>query len=127
MADVRLTGPIFDVRAELYTRAMIDEVRDRVADAAMDAWQSALEHTIRVDRGRYRSQLNIATRGRDLVLNDHRSVYGPWLEGTGSRNSPVTRFPGYHNARLVTGQIKSQVDGLARPVVEKWVRRLNDA
>jgi hypothetical protein len=33
-------------------------------------------------------------------------VYGPWLEGVGSRNFPVTRFRGYHAFRVAAQELK---------------------
>jgi hypothetical protein len=124
-ANVILTGPAFDGRADIYTRELAEQIQKDVADGAMEGWQEGLDHTIRVNRGRYMSRLNQARRGMDIVLNDHGSVYGPWLEGTGSRNSPVTRFPGYHNARMVTAQIRSQVEALAQPAITRYVERMN--
>ena len=45
-------------------------------------------------------------------------IYGPWLEGTGSRNYPVTRFKGYRNWRRVTQMLEKA----AKPIAEKSIR-----
>jgi hypothetical protein len=123
--DVTLHGPIFDGRSSGMAAQMLMAVRKTVAFAAMEGWQEGLSHTLRHPTGAYQSRLNIEKRGDALVLNDLRSVYGPWLEGTGSRNSPVTCFPGYFNARLVTAQINSQAVELARGDIDDYVDRLN--
>jgi len=93
MLGVTLSGPIFDGRHEGMGVQMVQAVRKTLAFASMEGWQEGLSHTLRHPTGAYQSRLNIEKRGDALVLNDLRSVYGPWLEGTGSRNSPVTRFP----------------------------------
>jgi hypothetical protein len=47
------------------------------------------------------------------VVTDTPVVYGPWLEGVGSRNAPTTRFPGYHTFQLVSQKIDGEAGSLA--------------
>jgi hypothetical protein len=39
-------------------------------------------------------------------------VYGPWLEGIGSRNAPVTRFRGYHAFRKASEALQRRIAGM---------------
>jgi KDO2-lipid IV(A) lauroyltransferase len=56
--------------------------------------------------------MRVVSEGETVVTSD-LATYGPWLEGTGSRNL-TTRFKGYHTFRLVS----QQVDEEAGPVAE---------
>jgi len=54
-------------------------------------------------------------------------VYGPWLEGTGSRNQ-TTNFKGYKSARLATAAlVNRRLPVLLAPYVEQLIRRLGGA
>ncbi len=75
------------------------------------------------------SFVNIARRDPDLVVNDgwpeSHLPYGPWLEGIGSRNSPVTRFPGYFSLKRAADMVRRDTDGITAPIVDKYVREAN--
>lgn len=73
--------------------------------------------------GRYRSRLHIVRRGA-IEVNDSNSVYGPWLEGTGSRNAR-SRFKGYHHWRRTRQQVERQARRIADGVVARNIRRLS--
>lgn len=127
--DIKLTGPVFDGRAAETMRAMADEVQRTVAAYAEDTWQSYMDASFKHATGAYQSHVNIARRDKDLVVNDgwpeSRLQYGPWLEGIGSRNSPVTRFPGYHALRRAREHTERDVPQIAAPIVDKHVREAN--
>lgn len=123
--DVHVSGPMFDVRAQVMVDHMLTEVLQEVGDYALFQWRMNLEDSWREPTGAYLSRTNLARRENDLVTNDHGSVYGPWLEGTGSRNAPVTRFKGYAAARRATVTVDRKAKQLAQPYVDKWVGRIN--
>jgi hypothetical protein len=55
----------------------------------------------KVSQGNYRKNLHAQVDGvLGVVISDRGVVYGPWLEGTGSRNQ-TTRFKGYASFRRV--------------------------
>lgn len=56
-------------------------------------------------------------------IDDGRSVYGPWLEGTGSRNQ-TTRFKGYHIMRDAAAQLQRKAKGIMGAVLDNLIRRL---
>lgn len=53
------------------------------------------------------------------VLSDSGVVYGPWLEGTGSRNQ-TTRFKGYSLWR----KTRDKIDGMTQGIFQKHVNIL---
>ena len=53
------------------------------------------------------------------LITDGGVVYGPWLEGVGSRNT-TTRFKGYHTFRQVGDWLQEQ----APAVLEKHAKKL---
>ncbi len=56
--------------------------------------------------------------GNTWEVDDGGVVYGPWLEGVGSRNTPVTRFAGY-GMYAKAGRV---VDGIAPTVADDRLR-----
>lgn len=127
--DVHFSGPMFDGQAVESMRRMSDEVQSEVAKAAEDTWQTLMDASFKNPTGAYQSHVNIARRDKDLVVNDgwpgSGLVYGPWLEGVGSRNSPVTRFPGYHALRRAAELVERDVPQIAAQIVDKYVAEAN--
>jgi len=132
MNDVRVEvhGPIFDVRAERMVDQMLTEVQQEVAEVALFRWRMGAIETFRNPTGRYESHMQVVKRDRDDVVTDgwpgSRLQYGPWLEGVGSRNSPVTRFPGYFNLRKAYNYALQRWRVQAQPIIDKWVGRINE-
>jgi hypothetical protein len=50
-------------------------------------------------------------------------IYGPWLEGTGSRNA-TTRFKGYASFRRAAQVTRSRVRHIAGGVVSQYIKRM---
>jgi len=69
-------------------------------------------------------------RGSDLVVNDgwpgSGLVYGPWLEGVGSRNA-TTRFKGYFSMRKAANSVAAKAKAIAQPVIDTFTRKANGA
>lgn len=123
--EVNVHGPMFTGVAQEHVAVMLDEILDDVGDYALYQWRMNLEDSWREPTGAYMARTNLAVREHERVTNDHGSVYGPWLEGTGSRNAPVTRFKGYAAARRATVTVQRKAKQLADPYVDKWVGRIN--
>lgn len=123
------SGPVFDGRAVDSMARLAAELRTKLAEYAEDTWQSFMDASFRHSTGRYQSHVNIAKRGEDLVVNDgwpeSQLQYGPWLEGVGSRNSPVTRFPGYFALRRAAVKVEGEVGEVAAPIVDRYVAEAN--
>jgi hypothetical protein len=128
--DVLLTGPLFDGRASDWTARAVDDIRHSVAQHAFDAWNEGMESTFRVNGHVYQSFSHVVDDGPDTLVNDGWGItndlpYGPWLEGLGSRNSPVTRFPGYRNIRNAYDITDRAVPDIAAEHIDALVDRIN--
>lgn len=55
-----------------------------------------------------------------VAVHDRGVIYGHWLEGDGSRNSPVTSFRGYGAFGKATGALNN---GKALPLAEAVMQR----
>lgn len=128
--SVEFKGPMFDGRAAEAMRKLAEEAQKTVAEYAEDTWRSFMDASFRTQSpGGYQSHVNIARRDKDLVVNDgwpdSGLEYGPWLEGVGSRNSPVTKFPGYFALRRATVKVEREVPEVVRPIADKYVAEAN--
>lgn len=127
--NVKFEGPVFDGRAAEAMHRLAQEAQSEVAKYAEDTWQSHMDASFRHPTGAYQSHVNIARRDKDLVVNDgwpdSGLQYGPWLEGIGSRNSPVTRFPGYFSLRRARAHTERDIPQIVAPIVDKHVREAN--
>jgi hypothetical protein len=63
--------------------------------------------------------------GPGLSIWDSYIIYGPWLEGVGSRNFPKTRFKGYASFRIAAGVLQRRAAGTADVSIRKNIGRLN--
>lgn len=127
---VRELGPLFDGRAEAVIEEMVEGIKRTVADDAFVKFESNLEERIRHSGPVYQTYIQVKDDGPDRVVTDGWSEtnelpYGPWLEGVGSRNAPVTRFEGYHSLRDAVEETTAQVDDLAQPVVDEAIGVIN--
>ena len=128
--SVSFSGPVFDGRAAEAMRRLAHDAQAEVAKYAEDTWQSYMDASFRTQSPNgYQSHVNIARRDKDLVVNDgwpeSGLEYGPWLEGVGSRNSPVTRFPGYFALRRAAEHTERDVPQIVAPIVDKYVHEAN--
>lgn len=58
------------------------------------------------------------------MIWDQRLIYGPWLEGTGSRNR-TSRFKGYGIWRAAASKISARAVAIGQPIVARFVGRMN--
>lgn len=119
-------GGLFDGGWEAGMSELVVDLVGAVGDTVLDTWVEQLDKNIRVNQHRYTSTVRATRVDESTVLvNDGTSVYGPWLEGQGSRNAPVTRFKGYGSAREATELVAAKVDEVAAPVVLRFVEAQN--
>jgi hypothetical protein len=119
-------GPLFDGRAVYESDRFVREAVAAVAVAAEEAVDRNLAGSIRHPSSPpfYQSQINTASRGLDAVVNDGGVIYGPWLEGVGSRNR-TTRFKGYFSFRRAKQDIDQRVVPLAAPALARFIAEVN--
>ncbi|WP_432010185.1 hypothetical protein [Streptomyces cucumeris] len=122
MADVeiRMTGPIFDGRAARAMAEACRDARDSIAEFGEEYALALMGAAFRHPTGYYESNVKTTVVSADTALvDDGGVVYGAWLEGVGSRNSPVTRFPGYIHWRRTKALVAARGPAIAEVAVRR--------
>lgn len=122
--EINVSGPVFDGRAAAAAGEFCDRVVQDVAAQGYSDVMHNLEGSIRHPTPYYETQINVQGGGRRRVINDRGIIYGPWLEGVGSRNSPVTIFPGYHSFRRARQTLEGQAPALAERTLREFLPRM---
>ncbi|MFJ5984309.1 hypothetical protein [Lentzea sp. NPDC092896] len=123
MAEVNVSGPIFDGRADLAAGDYVDAARHAVARQAKANVSMLLDRYLKHPTPYYETQMHIDSGDPDVVKN-HVKLYGPWLEGTGSRNSPKTRFKGYGHWREATKLTQAEATRVAQSVLPPFLEAM---
>lgn len=118
--DVSFEGPIFDGRA---ARAMQDACHDARDDIAATAEERVLMGTSASFKTRtpyYETRVTTTRVTSEVSLvHDQGVVYGPWLEGVGSRNRARPGFPGYGHWRKAKDAIAARGPQIADIAVRR--------
>ncbi len=124
--DVDVRGPLFDGRALIALDDMVEDLADTVADAGVVAVRVELARVLREPTGYYASQIRTEQVGGDPdeVRVGDDVVYGAWLAGVGSRNSPASSFPGYDHWTRAREDVEQALPTVVEPVVTRHVRRM---
>lgn len=123
MAEVIVSGPFFDGRAAKAVADFTREARHEVAKQAKANVAMLLDRYLKHPTPYYETQLFIDWGDPDLVKN-HVKKYGPWLEGTGSRNAPKTRFKGYGHWHEATKITQREAVPIAYSVLPPYLLRM---
>ena len=103
-------------------RQYVPNVTENVADYGEEMVRAGTS-IFRHPTGAYESRINTRFMGDRAEVNDHNSVYGPWLEGTGSRNR-TTRFKGYHFWRKAGQQVEARATEIAERTLQPYLHRM---
>lgn len=122
---VSFNGAFFDYQGEHdldeYGRSVLDVLARQAYANVMTNLNSSIRHPTPY----YETQQQIVDRPPwAKVINDRGIVYGPWLEGTSSRNI-TTRFKGYASYRRAAQQLEQDKVELIRSETARVVERLN--
>lgn len=119
--DVHLSGPTLEGLGPTVVDRMLAEATTELADYTRFEVLSQLGRVLQNPTGYYESQIVDQTLNPWMhSINDSGVIYGPWLEGIGSRNAPVTKFAGYHTFRIVRNRMEQKT----RAVMDAWVARV---
>lgn len=124
----RGSGPLFDGRARRAVDDFTDELEMDGAEWAMADIKRTFHARFKHPTGVYESHVRISNLMGDPVVNDGgRIKYGPWLEGVGSRNFPVTRFRGYHAFRLAAQRLDRRFTDMGERLLVSggYLQRMN--
>lgn len=118
-----LSGPLFSGEAGQVLDRMTEEIAREVGKVAEQDVRRRLGAVLRHPTGKYQRRIRAAESSGRVVVDDQRSVYGPWLEGTGSRNAR-SRFKGYATFRKTLQQVQAKSGAIAEQVVARTLGRL---
>jgi hypothetical protein len=96
-----------------------DEVGYKVATYAEDQIQQRLGQVLQHPTGYYQSRITVDRAGAGYRVSDGGVVYGPWLEGTGSRNQ-TTSFKGYQTFRRTKALVDRKAPGIAAELLGRY-------
>lgn len=111
---VDTSGPLFDHRARRYFNDFADELEEEGADFVLDHIRGTFRTHFKQPTGFYESNVRIrnATSGLEVWDGGQAGpVYGPWLEGVGSRNA-TTRFKGYRAFRKAASALERRFENM---------------
>lgn len=136
------TNITVDIRGNFFRgdagKAMEHAVNDAIYDLVKDGERRLEETLVMRPQGVY---LSIAQAGKkhsqghylgnvgseighlNALISDGGVLYGPWLEGTSSRNQ-TTRFKGYASFRKTRDWMDKRKRATLEKHVKKWVRRM---
>lgn len=121
--DVTFSGPLFTENPDKVVSDILDRVETELGEVVVDQIKARLDSVLQNPTGYYKSNITASNRADSILVSDRGVVYGPWLEGVGSRNKS-TSFKGYSTFRRVTQEVNAQAAQYAEPIVERELGRL---
>lgn len=119
------TGPLFDGRAKVQLERACEDIERRVATLGASMVRSNLHTVLKNETPYYRLQNEARPDPPGWMVWDRSVIYGPWLEGVGSRNYPATRFKGYYTYRRTTQQLDRRAGVMADYIMREWIGGMN--
>lgn len=119
------TGPMFDGRAKVQLQRACDDITRRVAILGASMVRSTQHTTFKQETPYYRLQNEARPDPPGWMVWDRNVIYGPWLEGVGSRNFPATRFRGYFIYRRTTQILDRRAGVMADYIMHEWMGGMN--
>ena len=125
---VTLSGPIFDGRVGPITDAWLNTQFDKVAERSVEIVREEFGDVVQNPTGFYSSKIKADVRvnaaaTHDVVVHDSDVIYGPWLAGTGSRNSD-DGFRGYTHWRKTKQRLEVEAPKILIGTLRQLVRKL---
>jgi hypothetical protein len=118
------SGPVFDGRAQLQADNACEDITRSVAILGASMVRTELHRVLRQETPYYRLQNEARPDPPGWMIWDRRVIYGPWLEGIGSRNR-TTRFKGYATYRRMTQQIDRRAGVVATYTMRRYIPGMN--
>jgi hypothetical protein len=122
VTEIRVTGPIFDGRAQRAATDLCEAIRESVAHQAYAEARQIMDASFRNPTPYYEVQTTVEPQGEAMVVHDRGIAYGPWLES--GRSYRPTRFRGYGSFRRATAAVRPQIARLIAHVIPPFLRRM---
>lgn len=120
--EVIVSGPLFE-NGEQILKEWCEDLVERYGKRAESEIGSIMDSSFKNPTPYYETQVTFDQMGTEGMLHDRGIVYGPWLEGVGSRNA-TSRFKGYHMFRRTAQLIQEDVS-ITTMMVPELVSRLS--
>lgn len=120
----KLSGPVFDGAASRVLRSYQDAAEAAIADQGVNDVRAELGRVLEHPTGYYQAHIQTDRARGDMAVTDGGVVYGPWLEGTSSRNKS-TRFKGYRTFRRVRQRLQGKAPAVAERILSRYIGRLS--
>jgi hypothetical protein len=134
--DFKATGPLFKAGGPRLEREINGAIKELV-----QMGEERLSETLRpqpagvflsvteaaknkASTGHYRRNISTEFGNLGALITDGGVVYGPWLEGIGSRNQ-TTRFKGYASFRRVGDWLNGKSRDVLKAYARRFVKRMN--
>jgi hypothetical protein len=121
---VKASGPLFDGRALRELDKFTIAASAAIAKNGALLVHKNLSQSLRAPTGFYQSNVVVERREEGDMVTDRGVVYGPWLEGVGSKNQS-TRFKGYASFRRAQQELQGRVATIAQLEVYPFLGRMN--
>lgn len=133
MAEFRLiirarqyvSGPLFDQRGPAAISDWADELEEEAAEWALNHIKGTFHTHFQNPTGYYESNVRVRNAAGGAEVWDgglSGPVYGPWLEGVGSRNQ-TTRFKGYRAFRKAAQALEARIESIGDQLFRERFRR----
>lgn len=123
--EVTVTGPLFDGRAAREFAAYANEAREQIAEFGEEHVLNLMGLAFQHPTGYYESNVTTERASADVSrVHDSGVVYGPWLEGVGSRNRARPGFPGYEHWRKTKVILAARAPEMAQRLLERYLPRV---
>lgn len=116
-------GPVFGLEGPAIVHEYTEAAVEEVAQVGKDAVDNVLSMVLRNPTPIYQTRIQVERAGADRIINDDNVIYGPWLEGVGSKNK-TTRFKGYATFRKTRQWLDLRAQDIAERVLPRFLRRL---
>ena len=118
--SIRRSGPWFDGRAARAMERACDDALDDVAAYTEERVLMGTSANFKTRTPYYETRITTERVSDEVSLvHDQGVIYGPWLEGVGSRNYPHTRFRGYGHWRLAKQAVARRGPQIADAAVRR--------
>lgn len=118
------SGPVFNGTAAREMKRTANQWTESLAKTGAADIRTTQNNTFRTQTPHARLQTEAAAEAPGWKIWDKDLVYGPWLEGTGSRNR-TSRFKGYGIWRAAAARIQQRAVNIGQPIIAKFVGRMN--
>jgi len=115
------TGPVFNGVLARAVDVAAQTAEEAIGEFGVNLVQQRLGEVLKNPTGFYQSQIETDRAGPSTVVTDGGVKYGPWLEGTSSRNQS-SRFKGYATFHRTAREVQAAAQKVAEPVVAAAVK-----